>query len=70
MRKSLVQQLRHVDGTPKVLNELEKTTVGAVRHLYEVLEHAAREVERLQAENRALRKLCKQHGLDVRAVKS
>lgn len=36
MKKKLIDQLRHVDATPKVLNYLESTVVGAVRHLYEV----------------------------------
>lgn len=69
MKKKLLDQLRHVDGTPKVLNELESTVVGAVRHVYEVADRAAREIERLQAENKALRKICKQHGLTIPRAK-
>ena len=42
MKKNLIDQLRHVDATPKVLNELENTVVGAVRHLYEVADRAAK----------------------------
>jgi hypothetical protein len=69
MKKKLVDQLRHVDATPKVLNDLESTVVGAVRHIYEVALRAAQEIERLEAENRALKKLCKQHGIDVPRAK-
>lgn len=65
MKKKLIDQLRHVDATPKVLNELESTVVGAVRHLYEVADRAAKEIERLERENRALKKLCKTHGIAV-----
>jgi hypothetical protein len=69
MKRNLVHQLRHVDATPEVLNNLEQTTLGAVRHLYEVLERAAKEIERQAAEIRTLKKLCKQHGIDTRTPK-
>lgn len=57
MKKLLLDHLRHVDGTPKVLNELESTVVGAERHIYEVADRVARELERLQEENKQLRKI-------------
>jgi hypothetical protein len=69
MKKTLVDQLRHVDATPKVLNDLESTVVGAVRHLYEVADRAAKEIERLEQENRALKKLCKSHGIAIPSSK-
>lgn len=69
MKKKLLDQLRHVDGTLKVLNELESTVVGAVRHVYEVADRAAREIERLQVENKALRMICKQHELTIPPAK-
>lgn len=65
MKKKLIDQLRHVDAIPKVLNDLESTVVCAVRHLYEVTHQAAKEIERLEQENRALKKLCKSHGIAI-----
>lgn len=65
----MLDHLRHVDGTPKVLNELESTVVGAVRHIYEVADRVARELERLQEENKQLRKICRQHGLTLPRAK-
>lgn len=69
MKKELVDQLCHVDATPKGLNDVESTVVGAVRHLYEVTNRAANEVERLEEENRALKKLCKIHGIAIPSAK-
>lgn len=69
MKKKVLDQLRHVDATPKVLNDLETTVVGAVRHIYEVAARAVQEIERLEAENRALKKLCNQHGIDLPRTK-
>lgn len=64
-KKSLVDQLRHVDATPLILNNLEDVVVGAVRHLFEQHERVVRSFEVLEEENKALRLLCKQNGIAV-----
>lgn len=57
----VVEQLQHVNATPLVLNNMEDAVVGGIRHLFETLERAARAIKSLEAENKELRALCKQH---------
>ena len=64
-KKRVIDQLRHVDATPLVLNSMEETVVGGIRHLFEMNERAARALEALEAENKALRLLCKQHKIAI-----
>lgn len=64
-KKSVVEQLRHVDATPLILNNLEDVVVGGIRHLFEQHERIVKSFTALEAENRALRLLCKQNGIPV-----
>lgn len=64
-KTKVVEQFQHVDATPLILNNMEETVVGGIRHLFEVHTRAVKTIEALEAENKALRLLCKQHKLAV-----
>lgn len=64
-KKTIVEQFQHANATPLILNEMEEAVVGGIRHVFEMNARAVRVIEALEAENKALRLLCKQHKLAV-----
>lgn len=68
-KADIVEQFRHVDATPLLLNQMEEMVKGTVRHLYDQAARAVEEVENLRAEVKALRALCRQNGIKLPAAK-
>lgn len=64
-KTDVVDQFRHANSTPLLLNNMEDTVNSTVRHLFEQNERIVREVLALRKENETLRQLCKQHGVAV-----
>lgn len=64
-KRSVVEQLQHVNATPLVMNNMEDVVVGGIRHLFETHDRAARTIKSLEAENKELRALCKQHKIAI-----
>lgn len=68
-KADIVEQFRHVDATPLLLNEMEEMVKGTVRHIYDQAYRAVKEVEDLRAEVKALRALCRANGIKVPKAK-
>jgi hypothetical protein len=61
--KNILEQLRHVDGTPSFLRSMETDRIALVRDIAK----AADEIERLRKENRKL--LIRNMHLETRRLK-